>query len=185
MRPDDSNDVEHAEWIDDYFGSHIYGVRFPSDGKVFREDDYHWEENKAKMCWVPHGRDDGKPITVEQTKAGKTFSETFYPDGRKDVTVKVNSLDVDMSDPRNAEAKKVIEKRILPKIADKKLIVTLIHTPTRDHFTFICARKNVRANAEVAVKKHAGVFAPHALKDYMLVEHDVEAKEVKVTSIEP
>lgn len=25
---------ENAEWLDDYFGLHRYGVRFPSDGSV-------------------------------------------------------------------------------------------------------------------------------------------------------
>ena len=30
---------EMAEWLDNYYGSHEYGVRFPSDGEVFREED--------------------------------------------------------------------------------------------------------------------------------------------------
>ena len=30
--------LEEAEWLDDYFGNHNYGVRFP-DGSVFREGD--------------------------------------------------------------------------------------------------------------------------------------------------
>lgn len=40
--------VEHAEWLDDYFGKHQYGVRF-SDGKVFRSQQCHVlppDENK-------------------------------------------------------------------------------------------------------------------------------------------
>jgi hypothetical protein len=31
--------VEDAEFLDDYFGRHEYGVRFPSTGKVFREEE--------------------------------------------------------------------------------------------------------------------------------------------------
>lgn len=31
-----------AHWLDDYFGSHNYGVKFP-DGEVFRADEYEWE----------------------------------------------------------------------------------------------------------------------------------------------
>ena len=31
-----------AEWLDDYFGPHEYGVRFP-DGKVFRASGNKWE----------------------------------------------------------------------------------------------------------------------------------------------
>lgn len=29
---------EMAEWMDDFFGRHKYGVRFPSDGLIFRPD---------------------------------------------------------------------------------------------------------------------------------------------------
>jgi len=29
---------EAAEWLDDYFGEHNYGVRFP-DGRVYREEE--------------------------------------------------------------------------------------------------------------------------------------------------
>jgi hypothetical protein len=30
---------EMADWIDDHFGKHHYGVRFPSDRKIFSEDE--------------------------------------------------------------------------------------------------------------------------------------------------
>lgn len=33
---------ENAFWIDDYFGRHRYGVRFPS-GRIFRASDHKWE----------------------------------------------------------------------------------------------------------------------------------------------
>lgn len=33
---------EKAEWIDDYFGEHKYGVQF-SDGSVFEANCYKWE----------------------------------------------------------------------------------------------------------------------------------------------
>ena len=46
--------VEHAEWLDDYFGQHNYGVRFPSDGKVFRADEYDWQEDYETMAMVPY-----------------------------------------------------------------------------------------------------------------------------------
>jgi len=29
--------IEQAEFLDDYFGSHVYGIRFP-DGEVYREE---------------------------------------------------------------------------------------------------------------------------------------------------
>ena len=30
--------IEDAEWVEDYHGLHYYGVRFPSDGRVYIED---------------------------------------------------------------------------------------------------------------------------------------------------
>jgi hypothetical protein len=32
---------EDADWLDDYFGKHRYGVKFP-DGKIFEADLYKW-----------------------------------------------------------------------------------------------------------------------------------------------
>ena len=34
----DTGEAWHAEWLDDYFGRHVYGVRFP-DGSVLRTSD--------------------------------------------------------------------------------------------------------------------------------------------------
>lgn len=33
-----TGEYEVAEWRDDYFGQHIYGVEFPSDGKIYPAD---------------------------------------------------------------------------------------------------------------------------------------------------
>ena len=41
---------------------------------------------------------------------GKTITTTEHKDGRKDVHIEVQSLDVDLSDPSNAAAKKKIEE---------------------------------------------------------------------------
>lgn len=35
-RHPDTGVIENAEWLDDHFGRHVYGVRF-SDGQVFHE----------------------------------------------------------------------------------------------------------------------------------------------------
>ena len=34
---------EVADWLDDYFNNFIYGVRFPSDDKIYRADKYNFE----------------------------------------------------------------------------------------------------------------------------------------------
>lgn len=38
-----TGEYEDAYWLDDYFGSHRYGVKFPSDGIVYRQEDHQWE----------------------------------------------------------------------------------------------------------------------------------------------
>lgn len=37
-RHPETGKIERAEWLDDYFGLHRYGVKFP-DGRVFREEE--------------------------------------------------------------------------------------------------------------------------------------------------
>jgi hypothetical protein len=37
-----TGEFEDADWLDNYFGGHAYGVSFPSTGEVFREADYCW-----------------------------------------------------------------------------------------------------------------------------------------------
>lgn len=38
----DTGEFETAQWMDDYFGPHRYGVKFAGD-QVFSADDYEWE----------------------------------------------------------------------------------------------------------------------------------------------
>lgn len=123
------------------------------------------------------------------TPDGKKITITEHEDGRRDVKVEVNSLDVDMSDPRNAHAKEVIERDILPNVSEQKITCTLIHKPTNDYFSFVTSRKNVRANMEVAVKQHhdmkwAGVDTSREVDktEYCLVENDGNGKII-VTSL--
>ncbi|MCR9202931.1 MAG: hypothetical protein NXI04_30160 [Planctomycetaceae bacterium] len=44
----DTGEAWHAEWLDDYFGRHVYGVRFP-DGTVLRTDEVHDRTFEAVM----------------------------------------------------------------------------------------------------------------------------------------
>lgn len=41
--------MEKAEWLDDYFGHRIYGIRFP-DGRVYEEDELE-KLNNNKRSW--------------------------------------------------------------------------------------------------------------------------------------
>lgn len=44
---------ETADWLDDYFGSHLYGVRFPSTGEVFPETSFEWETRENQHEYSP------------------------------------------------------------------------------------------------------------------------------------
>jgi hypothetical protein len=43
---------EIADWLDDHFGKHRYGVKFPSDGLIFPEE----EVSAAAMEWMVMNR---------------------------------------------------------------------------------------------------------------------------------
>lgn len=171
----DTNSVEEAEWLDDYFGQHNYGVRFPSTGIVYRADEYDWLDDPLVMAKraVAHT---ANVITRESTPLGKRIETVEHSDGRKDVTVEVNTLDVEPKDEATAKAKQVIEEVILPAVANTIITVTVIYKPTNDHATFKCARKDVRKNAEELVKVRGGELA-----DFILVQNDGE--NVTVTTL--
>lgn len=44
----ETGQMETAQWLDDYFGWHRYGVRFP-DGKVFREAEIHVTKKEPRI----------------------------------------------------------------------------------------------------------------------------------------
>ena len=171
----DTHAIEEAEWLDDYFGSHEYGVRFPSTGVVYRALDFEWTDDTAlQACRAV--KPTGMVITKEQTPLGKRIQTMEHADGRKDVTVEVNTLDVNPEDEATAKAKQVIEEQILPAVANQPILVTVIYKPTNDNATFTCARKDVRKNAEELVKLRGG-----DLEQYILVQNDGVA--VTVTTL--
>lgn len=47
-----TKEFEKAEWIDNYYGRRNYGVRFPSDNRVFPADKFLWEfeQNSEHIC---------------------------------------------------------------------------------------------------------------------------------------
>lgn len=112
----------------------------------------------------------------EKVVDGKTITTTEHESGRKDVHIEVQSLDVDLSDPSNAAAKKKIEEEILPAVANKEILVTVIHKPTNDSASFVCFRKNVRDYAEKVVKQRGG-----DVSEYCVVQNDDGA--VTVTTL--
>lgn len=39
---------EEADWLDNHFGPHHYGIRFPSSGEVFDQRNHRWEFGNEK-----------------------------------------------------------------------------------------------------------------------------------------
>jgi hypothetical protein len=159
----ETGEWELATWIDDYFGNHNYGVQFRSD-----------RANPDPLKRVVYDPREVKLKTRETTDDGKVIENTQHPDGRKDVTVQVNRLDVNETDEATVKAKEHIEEKILPEIANQKMTCTLIHKPTNDHFSFVTSRKNVKANTDVSVKAHAQKMGTTGInrEEYCLVEND-------------
>lgn len=190
--------AEKAEWLDDYFGHYNYGVRFPSDGKVFRADEYDWQENPKTM--VDEGTHRGGVVTFEQTEKGSRFDHpmheveekdgkrvitTKHEGGRQDVTVEVKRLDLKDPSKEDVEAGEKIAER-LSKVAVR---VVVIHKPTNAFSSFECKLPEVRSAAMQVVKKYnesleertgvKGVEAP--LSEFVVVEF--ESHQVRVTKL--
>lgn len=45
----DTGEWEEATWIDDYFGRHCYGVKFPSTGEVINPEDVELETRDSPL----------------------------------------------------------------------------------------------------------------------------------------
>ena len=82
---------------------------------------------------------------------GKVIRTTEHEDGRKDVNIGIETLDVDRSDPDTKEAAEILERDVLPKVmpaaikelADEKVHVLVIHNPTHQFSQLIVMRKEV------------------------------------------
>lgn len=150
---------ERATWHDDFFGKHLYGVQFPSDGKVFdlREQDLE---------------------TRETTDDGKVIENTQRKDGGKDVKIHVKRLDVNPKDEGGKKAKAHIENVIFPKLAEQMVLVVVIHKPSNAHAERIVKTANVRKYSEAVVKAHGA-----APEEFVVVEHNLKQGTVTVSTL--
>ena len=112
-------------------------------------------------------------------------------DGRKSVTVHVDTLNIDETDLESQEAKKAIEEQVLPKLAQQKVHVTVLHKPSNSTAQAEVTLPDVRKFAEKAVqsfKKVAMTSLPIGQNgtkpaDFAVIEVDFDSKQVKVTSL--
>lgn len=126
---------------------------------------------------------ENRPDVSVSHENGKDITETTHQDGRKDVNIRVNMLDVDAKDEATIKAKEVIESEIIPKLAEASVLVVVIHKPSNLFTAKIVKLPHVRAFAEAAIKKYAdGVFDVRE-EDFSVVEYHFENKEVQVSTI--
>jgi hypothetical protein len=77
----DTGQFEDAEWLDDYFGRHRYGVRFPGGGVVKVADGYDWEFE-------------------DPTSAVKLGEQTWYKDGHHPTSTNGSSTEPKTDGPQ-------------------------------------------------------------------------------------
>ena len=159
---------QEAIWIDDYFGHRNYGVAFKNeDGKqtIFDARKYEFE-------------------TREISGDGKEVKKTHHADGRKDVRIEVNMLDVNENDPATKKAKEVIEKEVIPKLANKVVTAVLVHTPTHLSTSTKIKLPRVREWAEFAIGTlKSGAIANPRKEDFIVVEVDHDTGDARVTKL--
>lgn len=112
------------------------------------------------------------------SQSPKHIETKEYPDGRKDVHIGVNMLDVNEKDPATLKAKEVIENEVLPKLSEADVLVVVVHKPTNEHAEKVVKLPHVRAYAEACVKAHGG-----ASSEFVVVEHHITNGTVKVTTL--
>lgn len=122
-----------------------------------------------------------KQTTVQQE--GKDITTTEHASGRKDVHIEVSMLDVKESDEATTNAKKVIEEKVLPKLADKDVLVIVIHRKTNDHAERVVKLPHVRAYAEAVLKSYRERDQYAQPEDFIVVEHNLTDQNVRVTTL--
>lgn len=121
---------------------------------------------------------------IETTPTGVIVEKTEHEDGRVGVTVHLNSLNLENPTEEDIIAKDFIEQNILPELAKRIVLLTVIHTETLMKASVKVRLPEVRMVAEKLIAgfpvHEAGVET--FLEDFIIVE--VEGDDVRVTALE-
>lgn len=171
--------VENAEWLDDFFGNHNYGVFFKSTGEVFRADNLLWQLDINNVyCPIKQVTPSLEIVQMKDRYPlyrgdGKEIEEVKHEDGRQDVNIKVNRLDIE----NRTEEDTIAETKIIEALSKKEVLVIIIDKITNDFASFKSPLTEVRSRAEQVIKKR-GADA----KDYYVVEVE-EDKTVRLSQL--
>lgn len=107
--------------------------------------------------------------------------ETKHPDGRQDVTIQINRLDIKDRTPEDTEA----EAKIIDAMSNTKVGVLVIYKYNNDNIYFTCALPNVRKNAEMVIEKYRkeNMHLDVRVEDFIIVESAVVTNKPKVTTL--
>lgn len=66
-----------AQWLDNYFGNHRYGVKFP-DGEIFRADNFEWETRDSSSL-MKKKKVLFSEATTKPKRSSKAVASHMYP----------------------------------------------------------------------------------------------------------
>lgn len=172
--------VENADWIDDYFGNHNYGVFFKSTGEVFRADNFIWKlDINNVFCPVKQLTPSVEVVQMKdkyplyKMDYGKEIEEVKNEDGSQDVNIKVSRLNLEN---RTAEDT-IAETKIIEALSKKEVLVIIIDKKTNDFARFMSPLSEVRSRVERVIKiRNADA------KDYLILEVE-EDKSVRLSQL--
>lgn len=117
---------------------------------------------------------------AEELSETHQVQEIKHEDGRQDVVIQVNRLNVDESTPEGKEAKRIIDEKIIPALAKRVSIVTLIDKETGNYTTCRIQTYKARAWAEAVIKDTG-----KSEKEFYVVEVELwdEGQQVRVSTL--
>lgn len=119
----------------------------------------------------------------ETSPDGKIITKTTHPDGRKDVHIEVNMLDVKDTDPATLAAKEVIEDKILPNLKASMVQVVVIHRASVQSTSNLVPLPHVRKYAETAVAQFRAMVPDARDEDFIVVEVHEGSMLTRVTTL--
>jgi hypothetical protein len=162
--------IEVAEWLDDYFGSHKYGIKFP-DGKIFKAEEFIWQINLMEDIVEIVKAPIHPTIEINDNvsiNGLKTVEEIKHPDGSQDVKITVNRLNLENRTEEDTEAEKKIVEALLKKVVN----VIILDKATNNFANFKSPISQVRNRAEEVIRRREEKKFNINVSNYVIFEID-------------
>ena len=102
----------------------------------------------------------------------KVIEKITHPDGTQGVKIHLNRMEPDENDDEATKfAKEKINNEVIPKIGMEQRTVVIIHKPTNKSATLRCRERDVRKNAEKAIRDYLQIDDKGSTHDdFVIVE---------------